>query len=131
MKYIISLLKTGWGVFLIASGIISVILDLFGDSFHLKTEDHGNIPLLPEGSATLGWIGVILTVVFPAAIFRNIRKGHIHSGLAVIWCILAIFVWFGIKALLSDGPPRSGLTLVAATFFCWRLLTRKEEEFKK
>lgn len=130
MKYITSLLKTGWGLLLIASSIISVFYDAFSKSFLYETSDKGKIPIFPEGSATLGWIGVILTVVIPSAIFRNIRKRHIHSYLAIIWCIIAVLTWLIIKALVSDGPHRNGLTLIAAVYFCWCLLTRKEEDFK-
>lgn len=132
MKYLTQISKSGWGIFLIIAGVISVILDLVVAGGGMQTRDlrGESVPMFPPFGFTLGWLGVVLVLIVPALVFRAARKRPIPKGVAFVWCALFAFGWLCVKALMADGsPPQAGIAAIACIALCWRLLTWEEEKF--
>jgi hypothetical protein len=119
-----AIFKSGWAIFLAAGAIISLALDLAQPSF---TAPNGRqIFLLGPGSATLGWLSIVITIVAPAFILREVRKAPVPKWLAVCWLIAAWILWALAHTLdyeSSGQPPRFNFTIFGGLVLCWRFLS--------
>jgi hypothetical protein len=124
-----SILTSGWGLFMLVSGAISIAMDVSRPQ--VAPGNGQSLPLFGAGSAILGWLTIVLVMVGPAALMRKTGVAPIHKALGLVWC-LAVFVgWHLMHALAAEGstsqPPRPNLSMVGGLVLCWRLLTRRAE----
>jgi hypothetical protein len=117
------ILKSGWGIFLAVSGVVSVVLDM---------SIPGDFPLFRGSSFTLGWIFIIGILIVPAASTRYFGAAPINSALAVTWCIAGFVAWVVIHSIAAEVDPgkpvRPNLALLGGLILCWRLLTKPRQE---
>lgn len=111
------ILKSGWGIFLAVSGVVSVVLDM---------SIPGDFPLFRGSSFTLGWIFINGILIVPAASMRYFGAAPINSALAVIWCIAGFVAWIVLHSTAAEVDPgkhmRPNLALIGGLVLCWRLL---------
>jgi hypothetical protein len=111
------ILKSGWGIFLAVSGVVSVVLDM---------SIPGDFPLFRGSSFTLGWIFIIGILIVPAASMRYFGAAPINSALAVIWCIAGFVAWIVLHSTAAEVDlgkhMRPNLALIGGLVLCWRLL---------
>lgn len=124
-----SILKSGWGMFMLIAGVISVILDI--SSPHVTISDGQSIPLFRGGSFTLGWLTIVLLMILPAALMRQTGVAPIHKFLAFLWCFVVFLGWNVLHSLSADTsshtPPRPNLAFIGGLILCWRLLTKRPD----
>jgi hypothetical protein len=133
LSYIVQVLKTGWGWFLIGTGLLSLIIDICSPWLYVTAKNGKSISLTPEGSAFLGWIALVLIIDIPPAVFRTFHRKAIARWIAFFWCAGTVFTVLILKELADPNPPNKGgyLGIFAATVVAWRLLTWKDEDFTK
>jgi hypothetical protein len=118
-----TIFKSGWGIFVAASAVISLAIDLWQPSY--SGSDGNSYPLFGGGSATLGWLMIVVLMVLPAFGLREFRKSHVPKFVAIIWCLIVWFVWAGVHAMsaqASHTQPRGSLLFVGGLVLCWRFL---------
>jgi hypothetical protein len=117
------ILKSGWGLFFVVAGALSVVFDL---------SIPGDFPLFRGGSFTLGWIFIVGVLIVPAACARHFGAAPINRALAVIWCIAGFVAWVVIHSITAGVDPgkpvRPNLALLGGLILCWRLLTKPQQE---
>lgn len=117
------ILKSGWGLFFVVAGALSVVLDL---------SIPGDFPLFRGDSFTLGWLFIVGVLIVPASCARHFRAAPINSALAVIWCIAGFVAWVVIHSITAEVDPgkpvRPNLALLGGLILCWRLLTKPRQE---
>jgi hypothetical protein len=131
MKYIKKLASTAWGILFIISGVLSIILDLYLSGLLIESEYGDSIPVFTQGSAILGWLGVLIFIIMPALVVRVLLKRNIFPLFAILLCAACGFLWLCVKAVLLEGDlTRSGLSFIAGLITCYRLLDWEEEKFE-
>jgi hypothetical protein len=116
------ILKSGWGVFLLVSLVLSVAIDLS----MLEAELAGGMrrPLFGNGSALLGWIASVIIFVLPPSLLRHFRVSPFSGWLAFGFLLLGYVVWFSITSEPSRTTPKPpSLLLIGGLALGWRLLT--------
>jgi hypothetical protein len=117
------ILKCGWGLFFLISGIASVVLDM---------SIPGDFPLFRGDSFTLGWLFIIGILIIPAACARHFGVTPLSDTLAVIWCMVGFVVWLVIHSITAEVDPgkpiRPNLALIGGLILCWRLLVTPRQE---
>jgi hypothetical protein len=122
-----SILKSGWGMFMLVAGGISVILDI--SSPHFTVSEGQSVPLFGGGSFTLGWLLIVVVMIVPAALMRQTGGAPIHKFFAFLWCFAVFIGWNVLHELCAGGssntPPRPNLAFIGGLTLCWRLLTMR------
>jgi hypothetical protein len=126
----VSVLKCGWGTFLLVTGVISLILDFTAPSVHLPSGV--SFPIFRGDSFTLGWFFIIGMLIIPAACTRHFGVAPINAVMAFIWCVAGFIAWavlHSIAAKVDPGRPmRPNLALIGGLILCWRLLVTPKSE---
>lgn len=118
-----SILKSGWAIFLGISAVISILLDVIQPK--ATSADGREFFIFGPGSATLGWLFVVLTMVVPALVIREVRKKPVSKWLAVIFVVMAWILWVVVHTIDSQHtgrPARFNYTIFGGLVLCWRFL---------
>lgn len=123
------ILSSGWGVFLVVAGIISVALDISSPSVKTNT---GAAPVFGAGSLSLGWLFIAGAFVLPPVIFRHFCKKSCHPVFAIAWCVFLVLAWGVVHSASDPGhPARPNLAMFGGIVLCWRLLTKERHASNK
>jgi hypothetical protein len=126
----VSVLKSGWGTFLLVAGVISLILDFAVPSVRLSSGE--SFPIFRGDSFTLGWFFIIGILIIPAALTRHFGAAPINAVMALIWCVAGFIAWVVLHSIIAgfdpSKPMRPNLALIGGLILCWRLLVIPKPE---
>lgn len=121
-----SILKSGWGAFLVVAGVVSIVLDVTSPS--IPTGGDHNISVFGGGSFVIGWVMIVILMIIPASIARLSGLAPMNKAFAGLWCFVVLIIWSAIHSIGSEPqqPTRPNLAFIGGLILCWRLLSTKE-----
>jgi len=115
-------LRSGWRVFLVIALLVSVALDIANPGVDLRSGTRFNFGR--GGSATLGWLTVVIIFISPAYLLRAIGIAPINRWVAAFLCFVGVFVWVGLHTSTeSNSRSHFNYTMWGCVILAWRLLT--------
>jgi N-acetylmuramoyl-L-alanine amidase len=115
-------LRSGWSVFLLIALLISVALDIANPGVELPSGTRFNF--IKGGSATLGWLTVVIIFISPAYLLRAFGIAPLNRWFAAFLCFVGVFVWVGIHTSTeSNSRSHFNYTMWGCVILAWRLLT--------
>jgi hypothetical protein len=117
-----TILTSGWAIFLGITLVISILLDLYSPD---SMAPYGRGSFRASGSATVGWLFVVLIMVVPAWGIREIRNRPVPDWLALLWVVTVGLLWVLAQSFAAEQtgrPLRFNLSVLGALVLCWRFL---------
>jgi hypothetical protein len=113
--------KTGWGVFLAVSLILSAAIDFTNPSIPLAAGERSY--LFGEGSALVGWVVCVVLFVVPGWALRNFGIAPVAWWLAGIVCLIGYLAWMALNFdAFRSRQKLPSFTMIATLILGWRML---------
>lgn len=126
-----SILKSGWAIFLGIALVISILLDLYLPDF-MAPYGRGFSNRAP-GGFTVGWLVMVLIMVVPAWVMREVRDRPVPDWLAMLWVVTVGMLWVLVQSLEAEQtgrPLRFNFSVLGALVLCWRFLRWAPDQTK-
>ncbi len=89
----------------------------------------GRFNLFGNGSATLGWLVVIIIFILPSYLLRSFAIAPINRWIAAFICFVGFVIWTALHNVAEpNSHPRFNYTMWGCLILAWRLLTRQRIE---